>query len=974
MMRDIDPVLLSTESTKKLNELYEIHGQINKLNKDKVHHMLFDFLNKNYVFRTHNYNECVEAIEKHWNLFFSKTKEFLSLNTIYIDFNDFNNFPGYFGGIEYIDLDKNSHSYILQYLFFTFDKDYGEVKDYQFSLRKLILIGTNKKIIKKSNLQSGAFEIFEFFEDLGRLFLYTLQPRPKLFPEFGIFISFLEKFRLLEFLCLDQNPLGGSHILRIDDYSFRTPGYSRVESLASALYGYRNLKHLSLKKVGLDSRDVTALRITFDSLESLIDFSFTPEELDNNLAKSLRVSALIARERAELLGGLTGSEEKLSKTLKISEAFKYYIAPTSVPEEIKREEVEHREGYDSNFNLSSVQENKQEVKHEEYNAREVYDFTCDLVKVFLPEKPRLEFLQDKEDKHTPLKSFEGLQWRALIAKDKLDKLKSLVNESREELSLIKKVIEIWERFTVSDVFEQDLMPSSQEQKTTSNFPIVANLFKAWLKVCNAVYQNRCLMHGSTEKMPDYSEWPLELNFDQARWFHTYIHQSLIALWTASNAICSGLITVDKPLLKSEQVLQNLKNAGIHAVSAIPAVGELGRAIMYGIKTIHPAEHASIMGELKHVAGFAGSIGECLEDISALQHFLHGLKNFPNKLFEKITGRQWLNTNERINNLFLSFCGQDDFQGKIDGLISKFIHHFRGLIVNLTPQGAGQLGKACARHIAEGLMLGLFRGGDGIPLSLDQFILQTFRWLTYVPMESPPWLSLHGGARMSADVFLRSPGLLGCIDKRKIAFHFSRFKVNALADYSKYVGNISFFHQPDPERVGYRLADNAEIDLLNQQLQPEEKIDANNLNIFLGREMGKQIVHLIWKVDSQALAALKEEKISGVTADTKIWRSKEQRITLLEKDVSDLRGEVSQQIEVIQGYVQNVSNLLTKIDSLESKVNSFQSGSQSAEDSREAKTISIANNHSTVFARPQVIDPVKDSDNSEKKDQRKPHSQ
>lgn len=690
--------------------------------------------------------------------------------------------------------------------------------------------------------------------------------------------SFLEQYKKLEELNLDHNwNLGGGGWPRLFGRK------SGVELLASALYGYPSLHKLSLTYVYRDQKDTYALIDMVDSLPMLVELRFNDyEQRGNGIANNkLRQAELRARERAELQGYPLPAEFKVSWTSKIKQAYDYYIASHSSPHEEKNE----------------------------YNENQFYDLTRSLVETFIPGDSQKKFLQDKEKKKEPLNFFEGLQWRAAGAHERLNQLEKPLPlkhpnqelDPNQELEFVRKIRDFGENFIIGKSLRASIYTNLAAGPESA--PILD-----WLKICALAEEKSQLRcpPSSINSLPTSTEWPEELNSIQARWFYTHFRWTLDPLWQASSVIKSGTIAISRPLQKREQVTQRLKEAALHAALAIPAIGELGHALFHGAQALHSATaNSNLLQELAHVAEFAGSVGECLEEMPPIQRFFHRLSLAPRKAAEKITQKKWLNTYDWLENLFMSFTDPDDYTAKIEGLVYKFMHHFHEQLGDLAPNelGVGRLGRACAQHVAQALMLGLLHHND-LALSPKQFISATFRWLTYIPMESPPWLKLRDGSPISADTLLRRTGLKGYVGDQEVDFHWSSIQIETLDDYNQHLKKVNSTDQADYERVGHRWADKIEIDQFNEQLQMEQKASDNNpahANIVLGQEVGKPIARLTLKTDAQVLYTLRKKGITSVTANTYSWKSGKEEI----KDLREIIRAQGERLDRLEGV--HVSN-------------------------------------------------------------------
>ncbi len=717
--------------------------------------------------------------------------------------------------------------------------------------------------------------------------------------------SFLQQYKQLEELYLNHNPIGGKHIWR---FSSRKSG---VEQLTEALHSYPTLRKLSLNNVGLDKLDSLALINLMDSLTAFFELQFEEgnrwlEEKNKSLYSEIEKMMQHARDRAELLGYPLPPDDAPSWQAKLKQVSNYYIAP--IPTEERKEDEEERAN--SLQQQEALAENSNQPK-KEGSWQELYDLTREIIEAFVPGSPRQRFIEAKEKQHQPLSHFEGLQWRALHAQKRLKELiLPIENNPVQEFKLITEIRDIWEDFIIGDELNAyissqlnsvsetpDQIPTSTRKDESDTIPIVPEFFKDWLKVCMAAYEKNRLQQltAPTLPPPEFPEWPDELNSVGARWFHAQFHWTLHALWIASGAIHSKVIPIGTPLTKREQVEKQAREAFLHALLAVPAIGELGHALFHGVKAFHALGNLGILPEVAHTIEF-------MEDIPPVHHFFHSLGKIPRRTFESFSKKRWLNTDERLENFYKSFAGQEDFNAKVSGIINKFIHHFGSQLKQLDPTAAGQLGHACAQHLAQALMLGLLRGSP--TLSLERFISLSFRWLTYIPMESAPWLELSTESRLSADTLLRGAGLQGQVNNQRVTFYWSASTIESLDTYRRYQWQTHFPYQVDAARMGYRLADEQEVNQLNSQLQAEIP-EGNATEIILGQETGKQIARLSWQVDPQVLAALRKQGITSVTAVPGLWRPADVRIRVLEETAEALGETIKGQAKTIEGQGETI---------------------------------------------------------------------
>ncbi|MDR3477608.1 MAG: Ulp1 family isopeptidase [Gammaproteobacteria bacterium] len=522
------------------------------------------------------------------------------------------------------------------------------------------------------------------------------------------------------------------------------------------------------------------------------------------------------------------------------------------------------------------------IQQKERGVQELYDLTRDMIAAFIPGASKQLLFKSKVKQSNPLSYFEGLQSRAIQAHERLSGLiLPIDNNPVEELKLITELRDTWIGFTKGDQLE-----------AYASSLVAINTFNVWLQVLIAAQDKSRLQQltACASHPPAIPECPAEVNSFQARWFHAEFLQTLQSLWIASSAVHSKIIAIDNPITGPEQVLKCAKETLLSAGLGIPAIGAIGHHFFHRSEIFQRMASLSIAAEATHAIEFS-------EHVPGMHHFLHNVEGVFGKIYEKVTKQRWLNTDERLDNLYQSFTGQPDFDLKIAGFLNKFIHHFSLSLQEINSVAAAQLGRACAQHVARALMFGLLRGSP--ILSLEQFVSLSFRWVTYISMESPLWLRLNTGSSISADTLIRGAGLVCNVAPNKnVIFHWSNFKIEILESYSCYQAQSHLPYQADIHRAVNRLADKEETDQLNSLLQAGGE-ESNTAEIILGKESGKQIARFFWQVDKNVFTALRRQGVTSVTNIPCQWkpegvkiRELEDKVLSQEKEINSLKAEIS----------------------------------------------------------------------------------
>lgn len=682
--------------------------------------------------------------------------------------------------------------------------------------------------------------------------------------------TFLNVYPRLEALYLNNNALGGEHVRRSGWRLLKQT--SAIETLLLALRDYRHLKTLALNNTGLDPLDSEALLEMMASLDGFLDLSFENNaQLKQEQQDALNKALGQARGRAELLGcplphGI--SPKWKDKMTTVSSA----AAPAT--------------------------ETVREVAYWKGRWETLYQTTLEMIEEFVPTSVRLNAIQQKNQKKRPLNNFEGMQLRAQQAKNDLEDFNSKKDKSALKSDDFKTLLKIFRNFIMSAELEA-IIEATLREGTSSAIPIFFDLFKHWLQICHAAYED---YKDYTFDQKRGASYPSDQDLSQVvtSWFRPYFYRHLEASYTASAIISTALFNVDVPDTNRERIIHFIKEVlieGLPAVlSAIPTVTQACSVLPLGISlALRGFDVAAFSMNTLHMQEFTGADRELAEEqLSTFHLALHKTHALPRTLFETITGKSYLNTNERLRNFYDSFSGDSDFQDKLNGFFSEFVHIYQTQLEMINSKSAALLAKACAKHLARPLMLGLFRTIP--PQSTRAFISLAMQWINYIPMEDIPHLKLRRGDTISADELLRGAGLRCQLDNRDIIFYWAECKIKALEAYQRYQWTTTFDYKPNPHYASHRLASQQEVDLLKNQLNLTAA-DNPTYQVRLG-PLEKEIAEVSWRVDDHVIRVLRES--TGLSYSNIIsvqnpcpWQTDKERMRSLEVENKKLREEMTE---------------------------------------------------------------------------------
>lgn len=483
---------------------------------------------------------------------------------------------------------------------------------------------------------------------------------------------------------------------------------------------------------------------------------------------------------------------------------------------------------------------------------------------------------------------------------------SLLSNENAVTQHLEKLIKAWDEWLGEYYFElvAKTPADPKEENQKANDPLITlrllmglkELFREMDTYLKGLVKTSTLLEGGDRS----------LTADQAEWFRTEFVWHLTALQQAAGTALSEVFNIDNPLTSREKILQAGKGALLGLCTALPAMGGILHALHSCLQLAHRLHQLSPLSEVPHAVHGAGEVIEAaaeglenvVEKVPELRKVAHEIAKvgkIPRKLWEVIMERSWVNTKERLKHLFKSFTGAAECEFHIKQVGYQLAHVLNPILSQLDSVQAGHLGLACAEHMAEGLMLGLFRNhqekkGYRI-LPRDDFEEAALRWLFYVPMEKNHYLSLQSlNLRKTVHELLYHSSLIIRIKNGpdRFPFHWEKTRFQAGRDYRLYCSKKEAVYQASSLSF-YRLATKTEVMLLKAQFLLDEK---KTFEITLGpkNHPGKIVGQLEQLgVDEKTLQALRSRTVQADDLEA---------ITLppppLEKQMEEMKEKMQQQ--------------------------------------------------------------------------------
>lgn len=482
-----------------------------------------------------------------------------------------------------------------------------------------------------------------------------------------------------------------------------------------------------------------------------------------------------------------------------------------------------------------------------------YRFTYDLIIAFKPTIFRLNALKSK----TSLNFLESLQLRAQTSLEALTKLNQEVEENPDLLSEkdYESLTFIWTNFIVGHEVGND------------KNPFLPEAFKQWLDICYS---------KATSGPSNFNSRILSGNFYQnlknesVDVFATHFRWYIEPLWYAAVIAKSQLFNVDVPITTQEQKIKHAKSFFIHSLLAVPGILEITHLLRTGEHLSHLLPNLGLMTEAAHIIEFS-------HRAPLVNTLIHKLSGLSVSLYNKVSERAWISTEQRLNNFYTSFNGASDFSQKIEIFLNNLIHIFSTKLKTLDKKSASLLGQECAKHLANALMLGYILDDEHYPLSIEEFSKISLMWLTYIPTESKVNLTSNG-VNIPIDTFLRGAGLIAEQNGEIVHFRPEAAEITLFEKYTNHHGKKPKAYTPDIFRSGYRFASQEEVKLINSEFK-EEKETKLELNIGVpGNSIAKIITRLNFKKPNE------NKPVTTIPCD---WLPTQSRVELLEKRVEAL---------------------------------------------------------------------------------------